>query len=245
MLKVFNSLVNKVGLVCLSDGVAIQKEYSEIARGTGIPVPQRRSFIERNVLNQLKKYTSLKFKVPELIDASYLPSKIYLEFIDGEKIGPSSIISPSLFREFGEWLSVVEKKLFDFKEDIFRDVWEVQLEVSNILRAYKGGIIPNGYEGYFGVSLGDVGVENLIRIKESETLFLLDFEFCHISVLGRDVGQLAAQMEVLGFNQKYINELLVGYSQSDLHKELACKWKDIFKKYYLRKYRGEDDGGVI
>jgi tRNA A-37 threonylcarbamoyl transferase component Bud32 len=233
----FISLVNRV--VLRHDGAIpfVEKSYTNIAVGTGIPVPIARWQIEQRILvalNNLQKRQPSDIRVPKIISFNEDNPSIRLEFISGEKLTPELTISQELFHQLGRWLGKVENNFYLQRNEIFDGLWDVQKTNCQILSKLKGDLhIDQTKETGYGFSLGDVGFKNII--SSSSAIYLIDFEFGHISFLGRDVGQLSAQLSVFKYNLEYEISLINGYCEVGGRKINAYVWKDVFKKYYLNK----------
>jgi tRNA A-37 threonylcarbamoyl transferase component Bud32 len=237
MNKEFSSLVNRV--VLRKSGVIpfVEKVYTDIAICTGIPVPIARWKVEKRILfalDNLKNWELPNIKAPKIIEFNENIPSINLEFIQGQKITPDLYIAPQLFHQLGQWLGKIEKLFYKQRNEIFEGLWDTQKHCGLIISKLKGVVSSDEpQESDYGFSLGDVGLKNIIY--SNTKLYLLDFEFGHISLLGRDVGQLAAQLSVFNYNLDYKNNLLKGYYEVGGDELKVAAWTEIFKSYYLTK----------
>lgn len=233
----FSSLVNKVVLKKIGSIQFVEKAYTDIAIGTGIPVPIARWQIEKRILfalGNLKNMEPSNIKVPKIIEFNENIPSINLEFIQGQKITTDLHIDPQLFKQLGQWLGKIEKLFYKQRSEIFEGLWDTQKHCGLIISKLKGGISSDeAQESHYGFSLGDVGLKNIVY--SNAKLYLLDFEFGHISLLGRDVGQLSAQLSVFHYNLDYKNNLLRGYYEVGGDELNVAAWAEIFKSYYLIK----------
>lgn len=233
----FSSLVNRVVLKESGAMPFVEKAYTDIAIGTGIPVPIARWKVEKRILfalNNLEDLEPSNIKVPKIIEFNENIPSINLEFIQGQKITTELDIPPQLFHQLGQWLGKLEKLFYKQRNEIFEGLWDTQKHCGLIISKLKGGISSyEAQESDYGFSLGDVGLKNIIY--SNTRLYLLDFEFGHISLLGRDVGQLSAQLSVFNYNLDYKKNLVRGYCEVGGEELNVVAWMNIFKSYYLIK----------
>lgn len=239
----FESIVNHVTLISEIKGSYVEKKYTDIALGTGIPVPLLRFEVERRVLKNLqsiKDTSAIHISVPKVQEVNPVMPSLKMQYIKGDTLskllrkGESVVFD---FFQLGCWLRLVEVELYLRRDDIFHGLWQVQAETASVMAALKGkfqSTSPIVEER--SVSLGDVGLDNLIWA--SPKLWVIDFEFAHVSIAARDIGQLLAQLDVnINQSNKFGNSLIEGYVSGGGNSLLAYAWRDIFCGYYKTKHK--------
>ena len=233
----FNSVVNTVELVTSESGSFVRKQYKDTAIATGIKVPIKRVEIEINVLDFLKNQKSSIsnfISVPRILNVDLSMPFIEIEYINGETLFEILEGGNTLkcnFFEVGQWLHHFENQLFNNYQNLFEGLSSTQNEIASILESYKGCFKDKNEK--HSVSLGDVGFKNLIWA--SSRLWAIDFDFAHVAVAGRDVGQLLAQLETRNMDKKLSQDLINGYLKDGGCLNLIESWKDIFSKYYQKQ----------
>lgn len=216
----------------------VRKEYGEVALRTGVPVPLERKVIEERMLDVLGRERFLGFKVPAVIgsgdrylDLEVVQGLLAIDVIDFENVHGWV----DRWCSVGEGLALAEEYLKVHSGYIFEGLHLVQEWCAQIMNGMKCDQAVGGAGGdCVWVSMGDVGVRNII-INESHT-YLFDFEFAHLSRRARDAGQLCAQLVSLGHNKlaASVEAGYLGVSRSALN-DLSF-WKFAFSKYYGMKY---------
>ena len=166
----FESIVNHVSLVSETNGGYVEKKYADIALGTGIPVPLLRFEIEHRVLEHLqsiKDASAIHISVPKVHEVNAIAPSLKIQYIKGETLSNKLRKGESLggdFFQLGRWLRFVEVELYSHRDDIFHDLWQVQAETANVMAALKGEFQSQVALCRIekSVSLGDVGLDNLI-----------------------------------------------------------------------------------
>lgn len=235
---VYPSLVNCVYRTGAGPVERVRKEYGEFAVRTGVSVPLERKVIEERMLDVLRRGGFLGFKVPAVIGGGD-------RYLDFEVVrGPLAIDVVNVemvhawvdrWYSIGESLALAEEYLKTHSGYIFEGLYPVQERCAQIINEMKcGRFVVGGLGDCSWVSMGDVGVRNII-INESHT-YLFDFEFAHLSRRGRDAGQLCAQLISLG-NDKLAASVEAGYlSVSNSALDDLSFWKFAFSGYYEVKY---------
>lgn len=231
----FASKVNFVRMESDSGRAFVRKIYGPCALGTGIPIPDERRIVEARVLDLLFPISEGgQIKVPRVID-------IGTNYLDIELINHRNafqnlpfhdqVISSPLWHHLGVWLRTVEVKLHECIALLYRDLWEVQAQCASILNTLKTPALHIENIEKHTVSLGDVGLKNLIITPD--LLYAIDFEFCHVSLPGRDAGQLCSQ---LAANREFavMNQVEAGYTQAGGRMRDLSFWKTAFGRYYGR-----------
>jgi len=238
----FESIVNHVSLVSETSGNYVEKKYANIALGTGIPVPLLRFEIEYRVLKHLRSIadaSAIHISVPKVHEINVIGSSLKIQYIKGETLAHKLRKGEQLkgdFFQLGRWLRLAETELYSHRDNIFDGLWQVQKKTAGVMAALKGEIQAPVALSHpeKSVSLGDVGLDNLIW--SSTKLWVIDFEFAHLSIAARDIGQLLAQLDVK-LNQSNIfgKNLIEGYVSTGGNSVLAEAWREIFSNYYKTK----------
>jgi|GEM_PF-2043516 len=238
----FESIVNHVSLVSETNGCYVEKRYADIALGTGIPIPLLRFEVEHRILDNLQSIndaSAIHISVPKVHEVNAFTPSLKIKYIEGETLSNQLRKEGTLggdFFQLGRWLRFAEVELYSKRDDIFRGLWKIQAETAKVMAALKGEFqsLVTVYYTEKSVSLGDVGLDNLIWSPAK--LWVIDFEFAHVSIAARDIGQLWAQLDVnLNKPNNIGKRLIEGYVSAGGSLVLAQAWKDTFYFYYKNK----------
>lgn len=235
---VYPSLVNCVYRAGNGPVERVRKEYGEVAAQTGVPVPLERKVIEERMLEVLGQERFLGFKVPAVIGCG--DRYLELEFVQGllavDVVGVELVQGwADRWCSIGEGLALAEDYLKVHSGYIFEGLHHVQERCARIMNEMKcDRVALRGGYGCVSVSMGDVGIHNII-FNELHN-YLIDFEFAHLSRRARDAGQLCAQLVSLGRGglAASVEAGYLGVSKFALD-DLSF-WKLAFSKYYGMKY---------
>ena len=233
-MKTYTSIVNYVTQREHGGENLIVKKFFEAALVTKIAVPVERALIEYRVLDALKDFSPIcsKISVPAVREFDRVSNVLYLEIVKGKTLNDAwESVPQQRFFELGQWIFFVEYYLTTIQEKLFDGLWEVQFQIAEILSALKGSVSSKKFNLYVEptVSLGDVGLKNII-VDDCNTFFI-DFEFAHIALPGRDLANLAVQLQC----KARIFELCSGYRSAGGNLVFVQFWKDAFKAYYREK----------
>jgi tRNA A-37 threonylcarbamoyl transferase component Bud32 len=232
----FSSLVNDVSLMSVDGVLFIRKKYHAAALGTGVSLPIERATIEKRVLLALESLNDSVIRTPKILgEGEYF---LDMEYVKGDRLDSlfplsQELAQSDLWFRLGCWLARMERTLTSFAPVIFDEVLAVQGECGLILNERKTSSVKWDDSKNVVVSLGDVGVRNIIL--NNNIFYLMDFEFCHYSRAGRDVGQLAAQL--LSFSAGFSSAMVIdGYRSVGGDDTDVDFWVKSFKEYYGIKY---------
>lgn len=230
----YPSLVNSVVQIKQGTHTRVRKEYGEIAVQTGVPIPIERKLVEERIVRALGRESFSGFKVPKIVENG--DRHLDFDFIDGSLAieNLSGINMPNWVARWhliGSSLAQAEKYLQNHAKEIFDGLIPTQKQCARVMKERKyQGLIINEENELKWVSMGDVGVKNII-IGETD-IYLLDFEFAHFSRRARDAGQLISQLISLDATGLAM-AVEAGYlhDAADAGVDLNF-WKGAFAKYY-------------
>lgn len=226
---VLPSIVNVVQCISVGERKIVRKVYGDCAVKRGIPVPIHRSTVEARVVAELGRCGGVNsVRAPALLAEgqrfnvfSFLPGKQLDQLSEAEL----RAIPAFHWAALGHWLRRVECFLYSRKEKIFGCLMDTQLECGEIMRALKTPALTQVGGG--SVSLGDVGVKNLLW--DGVAFSAVDFEFAHLCASGRDVAQLSCQLYFMGVD---VGAIVGGYIAAGGSSAAYAVWFDAFKGYY-------------
>ena len=235
-MTVIISKVNRVETVEGQGGrLTIRKTYTDRAVGTGIVLPLKRSVIERRVAARLARIdTSVYGKAISVCAAVSSAHNINIfPYIYGHtlrELPQSKWPASGLFRALGAFLARIERLS---TARLLSGLQISSRKLGHIIRLYKAGSTAKLGRRVF--TLGDATLANMIF--SHGVLYLIDFEFAHVSSAGCDVGLLAAEMDYRGgLNPKprYARKALMqGYVTGGGKLRSAMAWRNRAAGYQL------------
>lgn len=194
MTDIFFSKVNLVqNLGGSGSRSVVKKTYYNRAIVTGVTVPLRRSLVERISAKMLARNVRVKggrtFAV--MPPVSFTSNSNTFSFIEGYPLRSVPISKwPKLgqFTELGRLIANLETSITRRGLDGGQ---VTSRRLGNIIRYYKTGSVAKPAGSYF--CLGDLTLANILVSKNG--IFLIDFEFAHLSSRGFDIGMLVAELD--------------------------------------------------
>jgi len=220
----------------------VKKIYGPQAIGTGVALPVRRSLIERRVSVELaRRSKNTRHGVSVIACTGGTSLMNVMPYIDGfplRSLRASEWPKPNQLRKLGSFFAEAER---GFGTPLFRGLLLTSQRLGTIIRLYKTGSTAVKLRKYF--SFGDATFANIL--STSEGLYLLDFEFAHLSDGGFDIGMLIAEIDQLikrGMPLRYAQTALIqGYISGGGKLGAVLTWRARLAKFQAA--RTKRDGG--
>lgn len=235
--RAINSIVNNVSILLDvtsgSNHGYIKKQFLTEAKQTGIELPVARIHCEKRLIEWVSKrlIPSNLVKVPTLINFDYRFSTICYSALPVNNLKNTFSTDwpkEEYFIELMDFINELAKVDSHEIISIFSGIQEDSEICRQRLMGYKFGV-SNPVTGNFpiGLCLGDVSTSNMLFWNNA--LYIYDFEFGHIGILGYDQAQLVASVELQ--NSKIARKL----EKHALQSQGYHKWLQLFREYYHKK----------